>query len=841
MFVASFTRSPIPICSTTSSSSVVAASRLSRLRGRPCAHSRPLLGPVDRSSKASALSDSLKILEWDKLCDAVASYAGTTLGRDATKAQLSSVDVCFDESRRLLEETAAAVELIKYGAGLDFTRVNTVLVKSAITRVSRGSLLDGVEAVAVVGLIQIAETLQNSLKAALKEDAEWYNRFMPLTQMLLDAVVSQSFVKTAQLMIDEDGSVKDSASSELRRSRDQVRVLEQKLYQLMDKLIRQEKNETSTLEMCIVNGRCCIKVMTDRSTIFDGLLLSSGSRAGSILEPIAAVPLNDELQRARALVIKAEEEVLSKLADKMLAEIDDIQNLLQIIIRLDVITARAKYSLAYDGTFPDIYMPNHIGGEPSDSLSQGATTSSASSHPSRRNWKLYMPKSYHPLLLKRHLEDLHNAKKDVVDATAEIRRNLLGKHIEGNDRDARLASMKLRVSELEKNYPVPVDLMITENTNVLVITGPNTGGKTISLKTVGLASLMTKTGLYVLASEPVKIPWFDGIYADIGDEQSLTQSLSTFSGHLRQIGAIRSQSTHKSLVLLDEVGAGTNPLEGAALGMSILESFAETGSFLTIATTHHGELKMLKYRNDTFENACVEFDELSLKPTYKILWGVPGRSNAINIAERLGLNFVIVDGARKLLGTANAEINEVIVDMERFKQSFQEHLQEAEHYLMLSKELRESLLVAKKKIADHAVKLKNRKTRAVLDSASVARSLLRSKLLQQQLQFRESSEVESEKGRVVSSRQSAEDLEQSKSCDISPGGRSLSSEASKAAGVDEQSKIPVAGDMVLVPSLGMQVVVSKVEETKGEIIVQAGNMKLRLKLKDIQSQRSRTS
>ncbi|RRT44566.1 hypothetical protein B296_00047489 [Ensete ventricosum] len=217
-----------------------------------------------------------------------------------------------------------------------------------------------------------------------------------------------------------------------------------------------------------------------------------------MLEPIAAVPLNDELQRARALVIKAEEEVLSKLADKMLAEIDDIQNLLQIIIRLDVITARAKYSLAYDGTFPDIYMPSHIGGEPSDSLSQGATTSSASSHLSRSNWKLYMPKSYHPLLLKRHREDLHNAKKDVVDATAEIRRNLLGKHIEGNDGDARLASMKLRVSELEKNYPVPVDLMITENTNVLVITGPNTGGKTISLKTVGLASLMTKTGLYIV-------------------------------------------------------------------------------------------------------------------------------------------------------------------------------------------------------------------------------------------------------------------------------------------------------------------------------------------------------
>ncbi|RWW46670.1 hypothetical protein BHE74_00047389 [Ensete ventricosum] len=184
---------------------------------------------------------------------------------------------------------------------------------------------------------------------------------------------------------------------------------------------------------------------------------------------------------------------------------------------------------------------------------------------------------------------------------------------------------------------------------------------------------------------------------------------------------------------------------------------------------------------------------------------------------------------------------QVIVDMERFKQSFQEYLQEAEHYLMLSKGLCESLLVAKKNIADHAVKLKNRKTRAVLDSASAARSRLRSKLQQQQQQFRESSEVELEKGRVVSSRQSSEDVGQSKSCDISPGGRRMWSEASKAAGGDEQSKIPAVGDTVHVPSLGMQVVVSKVEEAKGEIIVQAGNMKLRLKLKDIQSQRTRTS
>ncbi|KAL3630662.1 hypothetical protein CASFOL_023646 [Castilleja foliolosa] len=210
---------------------------------------------------------------------------------------------------------------------------------------------------------------------------------------------------------------------------------------------------------------------------------------------------------------------------------------------------------------------------------------------------------------------------------------------------------------------------------------------------------MLLTCLYVLASEPARIPWFDYVLADIGDEQSLSQSLSTFSGHLKQISEIKSLSTSLSLVLLDEVGAGTNPLEGASMGKSLLESFADAGVLLTIATTHHGELKALKYSNNAFENACVEFDEVKLKPTYRILWGVPGcvklsifstsnkfclilgRSNAINIAERLGLPVEILDNARELYGAASAEINEVIVDMERFKQDYHKRVHETQHHL----------------------------------------------------------------------------------------------------------------------------------------------------------------
>ncbi|OAY72217.1 Endonuclease MutS2 [Ananas comosus] len=402
-------------------------------------------------------------------------------------------------------------------------------------------------------------------------------------------------------------------------------------------------------------------------------------------------------------------------------------------------------------------------------------------------------KAHHPLLLHRHHENLHHARKEVGNATAEIRRrNMHGKNMAAEDETKlHLESMILRVSQLER---------------------------------------IINSCLYVLASEPVKIPWFDAIFADIGDEQSLSQSLSTFSGHLKQIGAIRSLSTSKSLVLLDEVGAGTNPLEGAALGMSLLESFAKSGSFLTIVTTHHGELKTLKYRNSVFENACVEFDEESLRPTFKILWGIPGRSNAINIAERLGLPHTVIDGARKLHGIASAEINGVILDMERFKQDFQQHLQQAQHFLMLSKKLHENLFVAKQRISDHVVLQRSRKTKAILDNAAIARSLLRSKM--QQFRERAIAEKPSGSGRAESVEKSIENLNQQPP---------TSDPTERIRQIGKQTKVPEVGDVVYVSSLGKQASVLKVEASKGLVLLQAGNMKLKLKFGDIVTQHLRTS
>uniref|UniRef100_A0A804PAC8 DNA mismatch repair proteins mutS family domain-containing protein n=3 Tax=Zea mays TaxID=4577 RepID=A0A804PAC8_MAIZE len=790
------------------------------------------------SSSLSPSARSLRLLEWGKVCDAVASFAGTAHGRDATTKQLWEVeDVSYEQSQMLLQETEAAVLLLdNAGGAMDFSGLDTVAIESAIHSVSGGAVIKGLEAMAVTSLMMFVESLQVNIKAAMKLDEGSCSRLTTLTETILDAVINKSLVKSIQDIVDDDGSVKDTASPELRRYREQVQRLENRLYQLMDKLMRNADDEASLSEVCIVNGRCCIRTTMDNSSFFDGLLLSSRSDAGSMIEPIVAVPLNDELQESRALVAKAELDVLSKLTDKIRLDLDSIQNLLQETIKLDKIAARAKYSIAYDGTFPDLYLPN-FENETVTSATGGSIKQISSAQLPKKAWKLYMPNAYHPLLLQRHQENIHRAKRDVASATAEIRRRrIYGQDIAEEDQLASdLDSMKLRVSQLEKDQPVPVDFMIAEETTVLVITGPNTGGKTISLKTVGLASLMAKIGLYILASEPVKIPWFNAVYADIGDEQSLTQSLSTFSGHLKQIGAIRAESTSESLVLLDEVGAGTNPLEGAALGMSLLESFAEAGSFLTLATTHHGELKTLKYSNNSFENACMEFDEENLKPTFKILWGIPGRSNAINITERLGLPLDIVESSRRLLGTAGAEINALIMDMERLKQEYQQHLQEAQYLLMQSKELHNNLELAQKSIVDHTSAQRKRKARVISEYAVMARSIIRKKFQQ----FQESAIAE----RVKEEENAVNDAKSDRVKDPMPANTSaigniqnIDTSLGMTAN-DDEDEVPEVGDSVYVPKLKNEATVVKIDSSKNEVQVQAGMMKLKLKLKDVKVQK----
>lgn len=219
---------------------------------------------------------------------------------------------------------------------------------------------------------------------------------------------------------------------------------------------------------------------------------------------------------------------------------------------------------------------------------------------------------------------------------------------------------------------VPIDYEIRSGVTAVCITGPNTGGKTVALKTFGVVILMTKVGLFVpCLQENITIPFFEDVFADIGDHQSVIQSVSTFSSHILRIQRI-SQLCHKhSLVLLDEIGTGTDPVQGYALAMSILLYLVERVGFL-MTTTHHGQLKTLKYKDTRFENASVEFDTSSLQPTYRLLWGIAGRSCAIDIAQRLGLDKWIIKNARDMVKNESDKISIAVEDMERTKEQFLE-------------------------------------------------------------------------------------------------------------------------------------------------------------------------
>lgn len=270
---------------------------------------------------------------------------------------------------------------------------------------------------------------------------------------------------------------------------------------------------------------------------------------------------------------------------------------------------------------------------------------------------------------------------------------------------------------IDRTKAVPVNISIGEDYQTLVITGPNTGGKTVTLKTAGLLSVMAQTGLHIPAAEGSRIPVYQNIFADIGDEQSIEQSLSTFSSHMKNIVGIASDAGAKSLVLLDELGAGTDPTEGAALAIAVLEQLACAGA-CCIATTHYTELKKYAISTAGVQNASMEFDVQTLSPTYRLLTGIPGKSNAFEISHKLGLSREITDRARTLLEAGDIAFEDVITSLEADKKRAEEERDEA---ILLHIEMKRQ----KEELEEQARRFEKQKERELEKAREQARDIVR--------------------------------------------------------------------------------------------------------------------
>jgi DNA mismatch repair protein MutS2 len=566
--------------------------------------------PTGKLVNMTIPAKTLKTLEYDKVIERLAKHAITLRGRELALALLPATE--FGEVVRRQRFTAEARRLIELKPNVslsDVKDVASIVRQAALERVLEPQELLDVQTTLAAARV-VHETI-DKLRGYMRHIAETANRignFSEITTEIGRAISNR-------------GEVMDSASPQLHHLRRESRIVHDRLRSRLESILASQAGKGALQDPIITlrDGRYVVPVKADARSQMPGIVHDvSSSGATVFLEPLETVEMGNRWREMLAEEQREVARILRELSVRVGKRADEIEMALDALAEIDLLLAKVRYG--------EVIKAKQLPHDP-DLKSNGRDQGWLLDEPG----SLYVRKARHPLI-----------GENVVPIDVWI-----GKGGPTSNQQTPTAG--------------PGDF------TVLLITGPNTGGKTVALKTVGLLALMAQAGIPVPADIDSRLPVFDAIYADIGDEQSIEQSLSTFSSHISNIISILKGVTGRSLVLLDELAAGTDPVEGAALAKAILWQLLQVGA-LTMATTHHGELKAFAHTTPGVTNASVEFDAESLSPTYRLHIGLPGQSNALSIAERLGMPEAVLEEARSGIDPDRLAVESMISDLHRHRE-----------------------------------------------------------------------------------------------------------------------------------------------------------------------------
>ncbi|KAG2683744.1 hypothetical protein I3760_10G047600 [Carya illinoinensis] len=755
----------------------------------------------DRFALSQTLqAETLKILEWPSVCKQLSSFTSTTMGSSVVQNVEIPIGQTWEESQKLLDQTAAAAAMMDSWT-LDFSGIEDVsgIVDSAVS----GQLLTILELCAMRGTLRAAKRLCEKLEQ-LAASGDCSERYFPLLEILKDCNFQVELEHKIQFCIDCNLLIILDRASEYLEI---IRSERKRNMGNLDSLLKEVSSrifQAGAIDRPLITkrrSRMCVGVRAShRSLLPDGVVLDvSSSGATYFMEPKEAVELNNmEVRLSNSE--KAEEIAILSLLTSEIAESEiEIKYLLDRILEVDLAFARAGYARWMNGVCPIV------------------TAGDCEAISSEADYALSVDIDgiQHPLLLELSLRK----SSDPLESYS-------GNAIQLGDGNGKMISGSLSGVS---TFPVPIDIKIEGGKRVVVISGPNTGGKTASMKTLGLASLMSKAGMFLPAKNSPRLPWFNLILADIGDHQSLEQNLSTFSGHITRICNILEAASKESLVLIDEIGSGTDPSEGVALSTSILQYLKDRVN-LAVVTTHYADLSLLKEKDSQFENAAMEFSPETLQPTYQILWGSTGDSNALSIAESIGFDLNIIQQAQQWVERLKPENQQ-----ERKGVLYQSLVQErnkleaqARRAASLHAEIMDLYHEIKNEAEDldrRETALRARETQRVQQDLKTAKSQLETVLQEFENQLR-----------TTSADQFNSVIRKSESEIASVVAAHCPHDVLSVSETDTKSYTPKIGEQIFVKGLGGKLVtVVEAPEDDENILVQHGKIKVRLKKSNIRS------